>query len=560
MFNLLKSIDYKKKKKVKKISLKDIVKGENSFDEFIIIREDNDILVYDRNCDHQGGKIISKNGNHICPIHNWKFNPLNGSYTNGFKKEKKKYIIKNNYLFIDVSEKLPSISTSKKITNTEIRFFNHAFVKVKDKDFNFATDPWAIGPAFNTGWWLKNNTKKDWIEQLNSCDFIYISHNHPDHLHPLTLRRINRNMNFVVPDFLTDSTGKYLEELGFVNVHRLKFAHEYKFKETNLILSILKSGDFREDSGIYFSNGSFTCLFDVDSNSINFNRYPKVDFYASSFAGGASGYPIMFENYQKNQKSEILNRNKLFLKRKKIKIFKQIKPRYFMPYAGFFVEKLKRDKTVNELQNKNKISDYISICKKENIKLLDVEKFDEFFFKGNELLNSENNSSKYFNDLAPEEYLQKYKNNLNKIDLDFIRNYFEKSNFKDNLVLFISLVNDNFMNSKLDFKIDFKGEKPLFSLLKNFSGKIENIKKVKQLYLKCRLESFLNTIYNKEPWEDLSIGFQCKIIRVPNEYNYKFWHYFSNTYITSKNIRFSTECNSCDKLNQYIDKQVHLKN
>jgi CMP-N-acetylneuraminate monooxygenase len=144
--------------------------------------------------------------------------------------------------------------------------------------------------------------------------------------------------------------------------------------------------------------------------------------------------------------------------------------------------------------------------------------------------------------------------------LDFIRNYFENSNFKDNLVLFISLVNDNFMNSKLDFKIDFTGERPLFSLIKNFSGKIRNMKKVKQLYLKCRLESFLNTIYNKEPWEDLSIGFQCKIMRSPNEYNYKFWHYFSNTYITSKNIRFTTECNSCDKLNQYIDNQVHQKN
>ncbi len=56
-----------------------------------------------------------------------------------------------------------------------------------------------------------------------------------------------------------------------------------------------------------------------------------------------------------------------------------------MPYAGFFSVKLKRDRTVNELQNKNKISDYTSICKKENIKLLDVEKFDEFFFQRKEI-------------------------------------------------------------------------------------------------------------------------------------------------------------------------------
>ena len=30
---------------------------------------------------------------------------------------------------------------------------------------------------------------------------------------------------------------------------------------------------------------------------INFLRLPKVSLYASSFAGGASGYPLMFENY-----------------------------------------------------------------------------------------------------------------------------------------------------------------------------------------------------------------------------------------------------------------------
>ena len=86
MFNLLKPIDYIKNNKLKKILLKYISEGENSFDEFIIVRKKNDISVYNRNCDHQGGKIISKNGSNICPMHNWKFNPLNGCYANGFRK------------------------------------------------------------------------------------------------------------------------------------------------------------------------------------------------------------------------------------------------------------------------------------------------------------------------------------------------------------------------------------------------------------------------------------------------------------------------------------------
>ena len=41
----------------------------------------------------------------------------------------------------------------------------------------------------------------------------------------------------------------------------------------------------------------------------------------------------------------------------------------------------------------------------------------------------------------------------------------------------------------------------------------------KILILKIRKESFLNTVYNKLPWEDLLIGFQCKVLRNPNVYN-----------------------------------------
>jgi len=560
MLSLIKPINFKIKKRVQKIKLNKIKEKINCFDDFIIFKKNQELTVYDRNCDHQGGKIISKNGKHICPMHNWKFDPIKGVYKNGFKKEKKNYLIKKDHLLIDISEKIPKISKEKIIEDTKIRFFNHAFIKVYGNNFSFATDPWALGPAFNTGWWLKNKTKNDWIEELNNCSFVYVSHNHPDHLHPLTLKKVRKDMNFVVPSFLTDSTGTYLEDLGFKNIHRLKFAHEYKLINTNLILSILKSGDFREDSGIYFSNGDFTCLFDVDSNSINFNRFPEVDFYASSFAGGASGYPIMFENFKSSEKSKILNRNKLFIREKKKKVFEQTKTSFFMPYAGFFVEKLKRDSKVNKLQDKNNISDYSKICKKNNINLLDVEKKDEYFFKGKELIQSKNKHAKYFKDLKPEKYLKSYKKNFNKIDVNFIKNYFENSFFQDNLMLIVSLVDDMFSNSKLDFKVDFTSEKPKFFKIKNFSGEIKSSNGTKQLYLKCRLESFLNTIYNKGPWEDLSIGFQCKISREPNEYNYKFWHHFTNTYITSKNVRSSTDCNNCDKLNQYIDKEIDIKN
>ena len=60
-----------------------------------------------------------------------------------------------------------------------------------------------------------------------------------------------------------------------------------------------------------------------------------------------------------------------------------------------------------------------------------------------------------------------------------------------------------------------------------------NIIEKKYLKIKVRREEFLNVVSNRKPWEDLSIGFQCRIYRNPNIYNSKFWFYFTNVYISN---------------------------
>jgi hypothetical protein len=51
------------------------------------------------------------------------------------------------------------------------------------------------------------------------------------------------------------------------------------------------------------------------------------------------------------------------------------------------------------------------------------------------------------------------------------------------------------------------------------------------LHIKVRQDSFLWVVNNRMPWEDLSIGFQCRIDRVPDVYNVYFWNHFTNVYI-----------------------------
>ena len=164
----------------------------------------------------------------------------------------------------------------------------------------------------------------------------------------------------------------------------------YQFKHSDLFFSILKSGDFRDDSGFYFTFGDFSFFSTVDSNDLNFGRFPEnITIYASSFAGGASGYPLCFDNIDEFKKGEILVRNTNALKAIVINNINKLNSKYFLPYAGFFNESAQRDKYILQNNNKNSIDDFENLLKRKNTHCLNILKNDSYNFFGSELVSSQ---------------------------------------------------------------------------------------------------------------------------------------------------------------------------
>jgi len=551
MFKNLGKIEYKTESQKVKIDLNQIDEGVNFTDEFIVFKKNDKLSIYDRICDHNSGKLISKNGKTFCPMHNWEFEPKTGTYKNGLVKKKKEYEIENNKILVSNKNFQPEIKSVDKSIDIKVRYINHAFLIIESDNFKFATDPWALGPAFNTGWWLKHKTIANWKNELNSCDFIYISHNHPDHCHELTLSYVDKKIPLVVPNFITNSTGLLLQDLGFKNIHNLNFENQYQLKNTELIFTIFKSGDLRDDSGFYFSAGNFKGLLTVDANNLNFLKLPSVDLFASSFAGGAHGYPLNCENYELKDRVKMLDNDRKFIRKTKYKYLEKIKPKFFLPYAGFFKEVLKRDEVYIKYNKKNIVKDYTNFCKKLDIEILDVEENTIFNFNKNKNVKFGTYKGKYYIDINENDYLEYFKEKYKKIDLNYIKNYFENSKFHDDSILFISLTGDNFENNNCCFQVNFT-KKITFTILeaKNLNELLQS--KNNYLFMKIRKESFLNTIYNKRSWEDISIGFQNKQFRKPNIYNSKFWFHFSNVYVGNKYVQSRTDCSNCVLLNQDI--------
>ena len=261
-----------------------------------------------------------------------------------------------------------------------------------------------------------------------------------------------------------------------------------------------------------------------------------MDLFASSFAGGASGFPLCFENYNYSQKDLILKRNKKADQNSVIKNIELTKAKHFLPYAGSFTEKAERDKYIKDHNIKNKVQDYRKFCEENNCKLLDTNKNQFFEFYGNSLVNSSKDKTPKYLDNSYEEFLTKSHPILKKNITDLVIHYFSYSKFKDKLVLELITTSDDFKEFFERFKIDFYTQN--ISLLDlSFKSEILEKRTLKEdkryLKIKIRRGEFIDVLVNRKPWEDLSIGFQCKVYRNPNIYNSNFWFHFTNIYISN---------------------------
>ena len=407
-------------------------------------------------------------------------------------------------------------------------------------DITFATDPWIHGSAFCNGWWLAKSSPTDAFDILNKCDFIYISHNHPDHLHPESLQRIRKDMPILTAKFQSGSTKEYLHKFGFMNVVAMDFVSSLVDSEKEIHLSVLKSGDFREDSGLFLQHGKFKCLLTVDSNFINFGKLPTVDLLCSSFAGGASGFPLCFENYSEEAKKVVVTRNRGAIKATNISTIKITEPSFFMPYAGFFTEAAKRDSYIKQRNNKNSVEDFESICASNGSSLLNVNKEQIFVFEGSQLVSRRQDETEKM-DSSSFGVITKFDtdevdNQLNDVVIEF----FEGCDFKDDLLVDLSPTRDDFKSANIGFRLDFSLKEfskfECDSLIESVADEAAN-RGLRYLQIKVRSAELLDVLLNGKPWEDLLIGFQCRIYRTPNIYNSEFWFYFTNVYIGNSVVR-----------------------
>ena len=107
----------------------------------------------------------------------------------------------------------------------EIKLINHASVIIRCGQTRILTDPWFQGTAFNNSWALLSENEPS-LKDLKLLDYIWISHEHPDHFHLPTLKTIvssvNESCTVILQKKNSEKMLRVLKSFGYKNFLQLR--------------------------------------------------------------------------------------------------------------------------------------------------------------------------------------------------------------------------------------------------------------------------------------------------------------------------------------------------
>ncbi|MBI3783865.1 MAG: MBL fold metallo-hydrolase, partial [Deltaproteobacteria bacterium] len=159
-------------------------------------------------------------------------------------------------------------------------------------------DPWMVDPTYHGTWWHYPPLETT-IRDLPKIDFLYISHEHPDHFDPPTLRQLDKRVKVIIARFKRRRFYERIKAIGFHDVIELDFGQTHELNASGLTVRLIAPDRPWDDSAILVkANGTTVlnvndCHLD-DATLSRLGESEKIDLAFLTFTG-ASQYPGCFE-------------------------------------------------------------------------------------------------------------------------------------------------------------------------------------------------------------------------------------------------------------------------
>ena len=132
--------------------------------------------------------------------------------------------------------------------SSSVRLINHASVKITIDDTSILSDPWYEGSVFHKGWKLIHEVpQNEYLKYLEKTDYIYVSHEHPDHFSPaffldknIKSLIVKNNTKILFQETKDRRVVNFLKKNGYEVIEVLN--NSYVSLKNNIKIKIIKFG------------------------------------------------------------------------------------------------------------------------------------------------------------------------------------------------------------------------------------------------------------------------------------------------------------------------------
>ena len=179
----------------------------------------------------------------------------------------------------------------------------HAGILIETDHGSIVCDPWFL-PAFFGSWFVfprNDQLSPDLLHRIEHADYLYVSHNHADHLdEPWLAEHIRRDITVLIPGFPTHELEQRLTALGFTNFIRTEDGKEIDLGG-GLRIAIHVETSITDgpggDSALVVSDGTARLVNQNDcrtSDLTALRAHGPVDLHWLQYSG-AIWYPMVYE-------------------------------------------------------------------------------------------------------------------------------------------------------------------------------------------------------------------------------------------------------------------------
>jgi UDP-MurNAc hydroxylase len=179
----------------------------------------------------------------------------------------------------------------------------HAGIVVETQQATIVCDPWFV-PAFFASWFVfprNDQLSPELMAKIEHPDYLYISHQHGDHLDEAWLaNHIDKSTPVLLPAFATRELERRLSLLGFTNFIRTTNGEEMELRD-GLKVAIHVESAIADgpggDSALVISDGTSRLVNQNDCRTSDLHAllaHGPVDMHWLQFSG-AIWYPMVYE-------------------------------------------------------------------------------------------------------------------------------------------------------------------------------------------------------------------------------------------------------------------------